>query len=280
MELDRLCSEYISARREDGTASESYLVALDSVFRSLLAAGFTRTDQLKAFQSYQMTLRKRGVRWATVARHTSAVYGLCQYAVKCGRMKAAPSLGFPSRKQQERERPFYRSLEIEERERFLTALESINEETHRWYTVAFFTGMRKSEIDLLAFRWVDFKLKSIAIPAWAAKSGTADNPIHVHDRALWAIAIQADQMTRPLDGPLFGRRDRRYHYERALAVSGIDPKGLTETHMARRTRGTQLAAVGGIPAVMSQLRHKHATTSERYVNGSFLLAARANEEAP
>jgi integrase len=289
MKTQEAVEKYIAFRRSHDDAAPGYVNRLEKEL-DRMSKFFPDLGDVtsKSFETYQLWLREQktyagfNTKWATVARHASYMKGLLAWATEEEVIKRpAPELWFPSRKQQEREAAYRRSMDVSERDRFLARLEEVNRESARWYTVAFFSAMRKSEIDSMTLRWLDFQRERICIPARNAKSGTDDGAIHLHPRAAQAIREQVGDVTvADKNRPIFGKRDRRLHYEKAIIMAVIDPAGLPETHMTRHTRATQLAEKGGLLAVQRQLRHKHATTSSKYVHAAFDHAKRANLEAP
>lgn len=138
------------------------------------------------------------------------------------------------------------AFEAEQREAFLWALALMGYgRALRIYTVLFETWVRKSTLEALTPRWIDFRRETIAIPAEYIK-GRRGKVIDLTARAAEAIRAELDEADGPikLDLPIFGAFDFHQAWDeerkggifgRALTLAGIDRYGLTPHHSTRHT---------------------------------------------
>ena len=307
--LDQLIAQYLAWRELQGKGSVRYLETLEHNLRLHLLAHFDHISELtpatwevavanmrfarcrcvppcaslKDDQGKPKTCeRPRGLTWATICRQTSAANGALRWAAKQGLVDQPQLLPFPERKAVAREQKRRRPLTTDERDKILAELE---DEARRWYTVAFYTAMRKSEIEQLCLRWIDWKESAIAIPAGAQKSADErdEAPIDMPPEAARAIKEQmaAKGIIDP-GAPIFGSTEHVKAFWGALARAGVDAEGVTARHVTKHTRLTQLGAAGGqtaLLAVMYQGRHKDPKTSMKYVKPGLEHVRAAREAA-
>lgn len=225
------------------------------------------------WRAYQILLHDEGKTWAYICRITSAVKALLRHHG----IDFKPWV--PRLRAIQEEAAGRRALEGWERDALLEALMEIDGEAWRWYVVAFYVGLRKSEIDYLAPGWIDWREATVTVPAVYGKGGKTP-PRHVPSPALWALAFQIAGMVSPKsDRPIFGRKDRRRVFAAAAEKIGLNLTGVTASHTARHTRATQLIRAGSILAAQAQLGHKHMQTTMRYAHVTLEHAREAGRKA-
>ena len=231
------------------------------------------------------------LRWTTIGKIAITARLLYQHAMSIGVVARLPlpnlQLCLPKNfaklvKQQQAAR---RALSEAERDAILEALGKYDPHTNactlpmgsalRFYTIAFWSLMRKGELQAMTPRWIDFAAKLITIPATDSKSGEVESiPLHARVSAAAAEEIKIREAEDKRDLPIFGPIYFRKAWKFALATARvddkpIDPHGLTPYHTTRhsgatwaasRTKdGLALQALGRWRSLQMVARYTHAS---------------------
>jgi integrase len=167
--------------------------------------------------------------WRSIQHLTTTVRKLLRHECELGWLESVPELRPPPNRLVRQEQAPRRAYSRAERERFLGAIKTPFPRSFRFYTVLFFSLLRRGELWALTPRWIDFAGERIRIPATDSKSGEAEE-IDMHPRA--AKALRAELRSRrgiALDEPLFGKHDAREAFRHGLAKGKIDPHGWCRT---------------------------------------------------
>lgn len=192
------------------------------------------------------------LKWRSIAHLADTLRHFLRYCASRGVIATVPEIKSPPMKLQKADRAPLRPFDEEEMEAFLWALAIMGEgRALRAYTTLFETWVRKSTLERMTPRWLDFRRETITLRAQFYKSGK-EKVIDLPPRA--AEAIRAELEARAGDGnpigldePIFGRFDFHQAWDdekkggvfgRALTLAGIDPHGLTPHHSTRRTAMT------------------------------------------
>ena len=210
-----------------------------------------------------------------------------------GIIEDVPEIEVPTTDEQRMDANDRRAFTEDEMEMFLWALATMGEgRALRIYITLLETWQRKSTIQALTPRWVNFHKEMITIPAKHFKT-RKEKVIDLTPRAAEAIRTEiADKYPGdkpiPLDEPVFGpfdfhqeavrkwkdRDGNEHQYEdggvfaRACRMAGIDQHGLTPHHVTRHTAATLALengvsvlgamAQGGWDSMQSMQRYTHA----------------------
>jgi hypothetical protein len=247
----------------------------------------------EAWKRAKLELRERTTRlgrplsWRSIAHVGNTLRHFLRFCADRGALETVPEIRLSTKEAKaSRERTSPRvAFDGDQREAFLWALAVMNEgRALRVYTVLFETWMRKSSLEAMTPRWIDFKGERISIPAEHIKGGKA-KVIDLTARAAEAIRGEIDEHDGPikLEAPIFGHFD--FHqaedrggglFGRALAMAGIDRHGLTPHHSTRHTGltlgGQQPGAT--LSGLMAQSGIDTATIVEVYLHPSLEAARR------
>lgn len=207
--------------------------------------------------------------WRSIAHLTGSLRKMMRVAVAEGLIESVPELKPPPHKLVREEAAKRRALSEPERERFLKVIAERFPRSHRFYTVLFFTLFRRGELFALAPGWLDFRRKTILVPAEHSKSREAEE-VHMHPRA--AAALRAELASRgkvDRDAPLFGKHDARpaYRYALETARPRIDPRGLVPHHMTRHTGATMVGeSTTDLLEIMAAMRVRSPAIAQRYLH--------------
>jgi integrase len=233
------------------------------------------------------------LRWRSIAHVAHTLRAFLEWCKAKHIIDDVAVIDVPSTKDQRMDGNARRAFTEDEMERFLWALALMGEgRALRIYITLFETWQRKSTIEALTPRWVNFHNESITIPAKHFKTGK-EKLIDLTPRAAEAIraeiaAKSAGEEPIRLDEPVFGSFDfhqeavrkwkdvagNEHQYEdggvfaRACRSADIDQHGLTPHHVTRHTaatlaleNGTSILgamAQGGWDSMQSMQRYTHA----------------------
>jgi integrase len=240
------------------------------------------------------------LRWRSIAHVAHTLGAFLQWCHDRGVIEQVPELEVPSTDEQRMDAAERRPFTEDEMEAYLWALALSGEgRALRIYTVLFETWQRKSTIEALTLRWVDFGRETITIPARHFKT-KREKVIHLTPRCAEAIREElAEVQNIDRDRPIFGAFDfhqeavrrwtdaagNEHQYEdggvfaRACRDAGIDMHGLTPHHVTRHTAATIALGNGAsILGAMSQGGWDSMQSMQRYTHGN-LEHARAATRA-
>jgi len=234
---------------------------------------------------------KRGgpLRWRSISHVALTLRAFLRWCSDKGIILQVPELEGPTTDEQRMDAMERRALTEDEMESFLWALALQGEaRALRIYTVLFETWQRKSTIEALTLRWVDFRRETINIPAKHFKT-KREKLLDLTPRCAEAIReeLSETQNIDP-DRPVFGRfsfhqawseEKRGGVFGRALALAGIDRHALAAHHVTRHTAAT-LALENGVSILgaMAQGGWDSMQSMERYTHAN-LKHARAAARA-
>jgi integrase len=234
------------------------------------------------------------LRWRSIAHVAQTLKAFLSWCQQKGVVAEVPKLGTPSTDEQRMDMSERRAFTEEEMEAFLWAL-ALQEEGRalRIYTVLFETWQRKSTIEAMTLRWVDFKRETITIPAKHFKT-RKEKIIDLTPRCAEAIKLEIEDWALTAgakpdpDRTIFGRfnfhqswneKKKGGVFGRALTLAGIDPHGLTPHHATRHTAATLAMENGvGVLGAMAQGGWDSMQSMQRYTHSSLKharVAARA-----
>lgn len=235
--------------------------------------------------------KKGPLGWRSIAHLANTLRHFLRFCASKGAIASVPEIKSPPSKMQKGERAPRKAMDSEARGKFLAAVLELGEErAHRIYTALFETWVRKSTLEAMAPRWIDWKAETITLPPQFNKS-RKEKVIDLTPRAALAIKAQlaANAAARPggapvpLDEPIFGHFD--FHqakvrhrkkvdvedggvFGRACRKAGIDGYGLTAHHT---TRHSALTAAGGKPgATLAGLMKQAGIDSARIIEEHYL----------
>jgi integrase len=152
------------------------------------------------------------LRWRSIAHVAHTLDGFLTWCRTKGIIEQVPTLAVPTTDEQRADASERRAFTEDEMEAFLWALALLGEgRALRIYTVLFETWQRKSTIEALTLRWVDFKRETITIPAKHFKT-KREKLIDLTPRCAEAMREElAEVQNIDPDHPIFGRFD--FHQE-------------------------------------------------------------------
>lgn len=197
-----------------------------------------------------------------------------------GHLGAVPELRGPAAEDVAAEATERRPVTERQRDRILRELRKLSPRAARIYTVLFFTGARKSDLERLTLRQVNWRTGFVELPPRQTKSKARDQALWLHPRALAALRaeIRAAKVVDPA-ALVFGRFDCARVWARALDAAGIkDRDGLTPHHVTRHTAATLAGDKGATLAeLMAFGRWATPQMAARYMKVSALNAKKAGE---
>jgi len=213
--------------------------------------------------------------WRSIQHLTTTVRHLLRHERDLGWLANVPELRPPPNRLVRQEQAPRRAYSKAERERFLKAIKDPFPRSWRFYTVLFFSLLRRGELWGLTPRWLDFKNELILIPATDSKSGEVEEiPMHPRMRS----ALRAELRSRPVvapDEPLFGKHDAREAFRYGLAKAKIDPFGLVPHHSTRHTGATMAGeSTTDVLELLAAGRWRSLSMAQRYVHADAKRARR------
>lgn len=229
--------------------------------------------------------KKGPLKWRSISHLANTLRHFLRFCASKGVIDSVPEIRSPPLKLQEQDRAPRAALDEEKREKFLGALVEMGElRAHRIYTTLFETWVRKSTLEKMTQRWIDWKAETITLPPLGNKSGK-EKTIDLTPRAAAAIKAQlaANAAARkpdepvPMEEPIFGHFDFHHSWDerhngglfgRALAKAGIDKHGLTPHHS---TRHSALTIAGQQPnATLSGMMAQSGIDSANIIEKHYL----------
>lgn len=205
--------------------------------------------------------------WRSIQHVTTTLNKMMLHCLDAGLLENVPKLKPPHNKLVAQEAAPRRAYTVDERERFLKEIRARYPKSWRFYTVLFFSLLRRGELSALTSRWVDFKGGWIKVPADHSKSGEVEE-IDLHPRA--ARALKAEMREHKLvsaNAPLFGQHDARKAFFYGIDAAGIDPHGLVAHHSTRHTGATMVGeSTTDLLAIMAAMRVRSASIAKRYLH--------------
>jgi integrase len=275
IELQALAGEhreqFVRRHRED---LKLYVLPKDdaAVARGLMQPPWRYVDEITsaAWERYKRELHKGNggpLGWRSIAHLTVSIRKLLHHALAQGAIENVPELKPPPNKLVRQEQAPRRAYTAKEREAFLKEIKNGYPRSWRFYTVLFFSLLRKGELSALTPRWVDFKGQHIRIPATDSKSGEVEE-IDLHPRAARALRAELrEHKTVQADAPLFGLHDARKAFEHGIAAAGIDRTGLVPHHSTRHTGATMVGEqTTDVMEIMAAMRVRSMAIAQRYLH--------------
>lgn len=265
-------TEYIEKKWEHPTQITAEEWVLASYDRETRAAGYLHHS-------------KGGpLRWGSIAHLASTLKQFLRFCAKKGAIPSVPELHSPPVKLVKADRAPRSALDESAQEKFLLALLDLGQlRAHRIYVTLFETWVRRSTLQAMTSRWIDWKAETITLPAQHNKT-RREKVIDLTPRAGQAIQAQIAENAkrRPagepiiLDEQIFGRFDFRYIFKNACGKAGIDGYGLTPHHTTRHSAMTCAGAKpeATLSGMMKQAGMDSTHHIENYLHPS-LDAARA-----
>lgn len=230
------------------------------------------------------------LKWRSIAHLGQTLRRFLRWCHKRGLLETVPELTPPSSVDQKADSAPRKAMSEEQVHAFIAALRQLGEDrAARIYTVLFESWQRKSTIEALTLRWIDWKAETITIPAEHFKT-RREKLIDLTPECAAAIRQElAERGTISLDESIFGRFDFHQEWDaerkggvfgRALVLAGIDPYGLTPHHV---TRHSAASIAGGRPGaslagLMAQAGGDSAAMAERYLHPSLKDARRLTRQ--
>lgn len=214
--------------------------------------------------------------WRSIQHLTTTVRHLLRHERDLGWLANVPELSPPPNRLVRQEQAPRRAYSRAERERFLKAIKEPFPRSWRFYTVLFFSLLRRGELWALTVRWIDFKNEVIRIPATDSKSGEVEE-IDLHPRM--RTALRAEIRSHNVVGqdvPLFGKHDAREAFAYGLAKAKIDPFGLVPHHSTRHTGATMVGeSTTDVLELLAAGRWRSLSMAQRYTHADAKRARKA-----
>jgi integrase len=207
------------------------------------------------------------LKWASIRHLTVSLRKLLHNELEHGRIENLAEIRPPSNKLVRQDEAPRRAYTEKEREDFLKAIKKGYARSWRFYTVLFFSLLRRGELFALTPRWVDFKNNWIRIPANHSKSGEVEE-IDLHPRAARALSAELrEHETVQTDAPLFGEHDARKAFFHGIQAARIDPHGLVPHHSTRHTGATMVGeSTTDLLEIMAAMRVRSPQIAKRYLH--------------
>jgi integrase len=207
------------------------------------------------------------LKWASIRHVTVSLRKMLDNELENGRIENVPEIRPPKNKLVRQDEAPRRAYTEKEREDFLKVIKKGYPRSWRFYTVLFFSLLRRGELFGLTPRWVDFKRNWIRIPATDSKSGEVEE-IDLHPRAARALRAELRaQDTVKADAPLFGEHDVRKAFFHGIKAAGIDPHGLVAHHSTRHTGATMVGeSTTDLLEIMAAMRVRSPQIAKRYLH--------------
>lgn len=213
-----------------------------------------------AWNQHQDAMHADGLSLRTCQRVTTNLRLFLRYCVRIGALAALPMLETASGEEVAAKQAERRAFTPEERDLFLAQVERLDARAHRIYTTLLYTGLRKSGLERVLHRWVDWRTGYLTMPAAAQKRGAKERRFYLHPRALAAMRAEIAVRGEIAPGePIFGPFDydgrgepetRRGLFWEAVRAAGIAQHGLTAHHV---TRHTACSIAGNNGATLAEL---------------------------
>lgn len=207
---------------------------------------------------------------------------LLRWAEEAGHMHGVtmPKLRGPQGEDVSSEASERRPLSEDERDRVLAEIKKLSPRAHRIYTVLFYTGARKSDLERMQLRQIDWKSGFVKLPPRQTKSKARDQVLWMHPKAL--KAIRAEIATSKIVDPealVFGPFNSVRVWALALDKAKIsDRDGLTPHHVTRHTAATIAGDKGATLAeLMAFGRWATPQMAARYMKVNAAQAKKAGE---
>lgn len=206
------------------------------------------------------TRGRRPIKLRSVQRITSSANVFLRWCFDSGALQTLPVLPYPSGDEVAPETADRRALTADERDRLLIEIQRMDRRAWRIYTVLLYTGLRKSGLERLQDRWINWSTGYATFPARALKDKGKARRFYFRPNVLAAIQEEKDSWgsgVTPLTvfGPFDydGRGEKAGLFWRAVAAAGIDDHGLTAHHVCRHTACTLAAQAGASLADLMDL---------------------------
>lgn len=192
------------------------------------------------------------VSWRRLQVVTVFTRAMLRWATDAGHLDVMPELVAPHAEKVATEARERRPFTEQERDRFLRAVRKLDARAWRIYTVLFKTAARKSDLERMTLRQIDFRTGFVTLPARQTKSKARNQVLFLNAAALAAVRaeVRLAKVTDP-GAPVFGEFDLTKVYRAALDAARIaDRDGLTAHHVTRHTAATMAGASGATLAEM------------------------------
>ncbi len=223
----------------------------------------------RSWDTAQGEMHASGLTLRSIQRTTSSLRLFLRYCEDIGAIHDAPKLRAPTGEEVGVEQQERSPLTRAERDRFLAALRKLDARAGRIYAFMFYTLLRKSTVEKILPRWVNYRTGYLHFPPGAIKSRKAKRAIWLHPKAREAARAELASRARiSPEEPIFGAFDYRELFPRALAAARIRVRpGLVPHHVTRHT-GATLAAEDGATLVqlMALGLWETASQAQRYMH--------------
>lgn len=219
-----------------------------------------------------------GATWRYLQVVTVFTRAFLRWAVRLGLLPIEPRLHAPADEDVNAEAKERRPLSARERDAFLRALRGTS--AGRVYTIMFYTAARKSDLERLRLRQVNWRTGFVTLPPRQTKSRQRGQELYLHPKALAALRaeVRERQVVEP-DALVFGPIDLRAAFKHALDAAGIrDRDGLVPHHVTRHTAATLAGDAGAsLAELMAFGRWATPGMAARYMRVSAQRAKSAAE---
>lgn len=268
----------VRLERRELTRGPRYYVSQEAAL-SRMAQRFTVcADVEPGWKDALKDWHAEGTTWRTLQIVTVATRAFLRWAWQAGYLPARPVLEAPKTEdvvlEEEERRPFT----AQERDRFLREVRKLDPAAWRIYVILFYTAARKSDLERLTLRQIDWRSGFVGLPPRQTKGRTREQVLYLPAKAL--AAMRAEVRARKVVDPaalVFGPFSLRRVFARALDAAGIkDRKGLVPHHVTRHTAAT-LAGEGGatLAELMALGRWTTPGMAARYMKVRAALAKKA-----
>ncbi len=234
----------VRARVEAGTLQRNphYHKSLETDLRCHVLPHFKRLDEIDR-DSWRRVLAH--VRARTGQRVTVTLRQMLKWAWDAGLVSAVPPLSAPPGEEVQRQQAHRDAMTEAELRRFLRAARRIDRAAWRRFAAMVYACQRKSTIEKITLRQVDFHTHFLALPTRMIKSRKVNRSIWMRPEfeAVLRDEIRVRRNIDP-DEPIFGPFDLRAVFRQARIAAKVTRPGLTPHHFARHTWATITGANG------------------------------------
>lgn len=273
---------------------DKYADGIETDLLTYLVARFPLLSQLTghAWGEWMASCHDRAIKpikYRSVQRITSSVNVFLDWCLAVQILTSKIDLPYPSRADTATEEAERRAFTAGERDALLAAMKPMDRGAWRIYTTLLYSGLRKSGLERLQARWIDWDTGYVTYPASALKDKRSRR-FYLRPNVLEVIREQMDSEPKDVK-PIcvFGvfdfdghRRNadgsKRGLFWRALRAAGIDPHGVTAHHTTRHTACTIAGLRGASAAELMDLGGwRTLAMVQRYLHLDGQAAKRAAE---
>lgn len=277
-DLREIMREFLDYAKLRGR-SWHYFERFDLIWRHVVEANNIQKVadiSLEVVRKWVIKKQAQGIKGQTINNGLSGLKTFTAWAEKSGYVTRDPLASWEALPTAEKK--FRRDLTSPEVTGILAA-EKEPEYKLRWM-VYFFTGLRKTAGEALAWEWLDWDNRLIILPVEENKSRRTHR-IPMHPELYLALKEWHNSHGSPKSGAVFPKLQRNYllvRFKKVCQTVGIDLRGVC-LHSVRHTVATRIyeAADKNLKAVQEVLGHSNVATTALYLHVDDKLKREAME---